>query len=95
MVGGEIASHNLLSPQVPVPLWLASLPSSARPAPDRPRPAAMDPRPDGRGGAADYRGATGLTRGIFQVSARHLPYHREGERVDRVLVLLQDSTGMA
>jgi hypothetical protein len=34
MVGGEIASHNLLSPQVPVPLWLPSLPSSARPAPD-------------------------------------------------------------
>jgi hypothetical protein len=46
-------------------------------------------------GGADYRGATGLTRGIFQVSARHLPCHREGERVDRVLVHLQESTGMA
>jgi Zn-dependent peptidase ImmA (M78 family) len=46
-------------------------------------------------GGVDYRGATGLTHGIFQVTARHLPYHREGERVDRVLVLLQDPKGMA
>jgi hypothetical protein len=28
--------------------------------------------------------------GTLEVSARHLPYHRDGELVDRVLVLLQD-----
>jgi hypothetical protein len=37
----------------------------------------------------EYRGATGLTAGTFQVSARHLPYYREGKPVDRVLVLLR------
>ena len=42
-------------------------------------------------GGVDYRGATGLTAGTFQVSARHLPYYREGKPVDRVLVLLRDS----
>jgi Zn-dependent peptidase ImmA (M78 family) len=41
-------------------------------------------------GGVDYQGATGLTRDIVQVSARHLPYHRGGELVDRVLVLLRD-----
>jgi Zn-dependent peptidase ImmA (M78 family) len=40
----------------------------------------------------DYRGATGLTGRTLQVSARHLPYHREGALVDRVLVLLRDPT---
>ena len=40
-------------------------------------------------GGVDYWGASGLTSGTFQVSARHLPYHREGEPIDRVLVLLQ------
>jgi len=46
-------------------------------------------------GSVDYRGATGLTGSTFQVSARHLPYHREGKIVERVLVLLRDSTAMA
>ena len=41
-------------------------------------------------GSVDYLGATGLTAGTFQVSARHLPYYREGEPVERVLVLLRD-----
>jgi Zn-dependent peptidase ImmA (M78 family) len=40
-------------------------------------------------GGVDYRGPTGLTRDIVQVSARHLAYHRAGELVDRVLVLLR------
>jgi Zn-dependent peptidase ImmA (M78 family) len=40
-------------------------------------------------GSADYRGPTGLVDGILQVSARHLPYHRDGEAVDRVLALLR------
>jgi Zn-dependent peptidase ImmA (M78 family) len=46
-------------------------------------------------GGVDYRGATGLTAGTYQVSARHLPYHREGTPIARVLVLLRDPTGMA
>jgi len=48
-----------------------------------------------KSGAVDYRGATGLTRGIFQVTARHLPYQREGESVDRVLVLIREPMGVA
>jgi Zn-dependent peptidase ImmA (M78 family) len=46
-------------------------------------------------GGVDYWGPTGLTAGTFQVSARHLPYYREGAPVDRVLVLLRDPTGVA
>jgi Zn-dependent peptidase ImmA (M78 family) len=46
-------------------------------------------------GGVDYRGATGLAGGTLQVSARHLPYHREGAPVDRVLVLLRGPAGMA
>jgi hypothetical protein len=42
-------------------------------------------------GRVDYRGATGLIGGTFQVSAGHLPYHREGAPIDRVLVLLRDA----
>ncbi|HEV8651797.1 MAG TPA: ImmA/IrrE family metallo-endopeptidase [Actinomycetes bacterium] len=45
-------------------------------------------------GGVDYLGVTGLTGDPYQVSARHLPYHREGEPVDRVLVLLQDPMGL-
>jgi Zn-dependent peptidase ImmA (M78 family) len=44
-------------------------------------------------GGVDYLGITGLTGNTYQVSARHLPYHREGEPVDRVLVLLRDPVG--
>jgi Zn-dependent peptidase ImmA (M78 family) len=43
-------------------------------------------------GSVNYEGATGLTDGTFQISARHLPYYREGEAIDRVLVLLRDPT---
>jgi IrrE N-terminal-like domain len=45
-------------------------------------------------GGVDYLGGTGLTGDTYQVSARHLPYHREGEPVDRVLVLLRDAVGL-
>jgi hypothetical protein len=41
-------------------------------------------------GSVDYSGVTGLTAGAVQLSACHLPYRREGERVDRVLALLRD-----
>lgn len=40
-------------------------------------------------GSAEYQGPTGLVDGILHVSARHLPYRREGEAVDRVLVLMR------
>ena len=43
-------------------------------------------------GSVNYEGATGLTDGTFQISARHLPYYREGEAIDRVLVLLRNPT---
>ena len=46
-------------------------------------------------GGVDYRGTTGLTEGTLEVSARHLPYHRDGDLVDRVLVLLQDPAHIA
>lgn len=39
-------------------------------------------------GAVDYVGSTGLIDGVFRVSARHLPYERDGRRVDRVVALL-------
>jgi hypothetical protein len=42
----------------------------------------------------NYEGTTGLTEGTFQISARHLPYYRDGEPIDRVLVLLQDSVDL-
>jgi hypothetical protein len=45
-------------------------------------------------GGVDYLGLTGRTHDTDQVSARHLPYHREGEPVDRVLVLLRDPIGL-
>jgi Zn-dependent peptidase ImmA (M78 family) len=41
-------------------------------------------------GGVDYRGPTGLMDGTLEVSARHPPYYRDGDIVDRVLVLLQD-----
>jgi Zn-dependent peptidase ImmA (M78 family) len=41
-------------------------------------------------GVVDYLGVIGLTGDTYQVSARHLPYYRDGEPVDRVLVLLRD-----
>jgi Zn-dependent peptidase ImmA (M78 family) len=40
-------------------------------------------------GGVDYRGTTGLMDGPLEVSARHVPYRRDGDLVDRVLVLLQ------
>jgi hypothetical protein len=44
----------------------------------------------------DYRGTTGLMDGTLKVTARHLPpYHRDGNLVDRVLVLLQAPAHMA
>jgi Zn-dependent peptidase ImmA (M78 family) len=45
-------------------------------------------------GSMNYEGTTGLTEGTFQISARHLPYYRDGEPIDRVLVLLQDSVDL-
>jgi hypothetical protein len=33
--------------------------------------------------------------GALEVSARYLPYHRDGDLVGRVLVLLQDPAHMA
>jgi Zn-dependent peptidase ImmA (M78 family) len=46
-------------------------------------------------GGVDYRGTTGLMDGALEVSARYLPYHRDGDLVGRVLVLLQDPAHMA
>jgi Zn-dependent peptidase ImmA (M78 family) len=46
-------------------------------------------------GGVDYRGRTGLTEVTLEVSARHLPYRREEEPADRVLVLLREPMGVA
>jgi IrrE N-terminal-like domain len=40
-------------------------------------------------GQLDYRGRTGLLPDEAVVSARHMPYRRDGQLIDRVLVLLR------
>lgn len=39
-------------------------------------------------GEVEFEGDTGLLPGRFRVSARHLPYSRDGERIERVVALL-------
>ena len=39
-------------------------------------------------GGVDYIGEIGIVAGTYRVSARNLPFRRDGERIDRVVVLI-------